>query len=197
MTIIVASVAEDLAFMGCDTRISFEDPIRHAAKMMPLPHMRAVVGHSGKVLHSGVLFSSCMECCSDFDELLERLPGIAHRCLREWPMETRYTAIAVGYSAKAARFIGRVWQAAGAEDPFLVHDIGAGEFACSIDWLDPRWSDKTKNLPAPGGPQSMAMFAKGMVRAVNDHYPGMCGGTFSVAQIHTDGSMTIRPVCEL
>lgn len=122
MTILNAWVGEDKALVGVDTEILGPGGARHSvSKLLPLPHMNAVLAGRGPNLMLSMAMTLCHASTADFDVIAAAMPEIlcvAHGMMLKavnespvlWGGDPRQldgvTIVFVGWSPSRRRMVG-------------------------------------------------------------------------------------------
>lgn len=200
MSILNAFLEPERALIGVDTQFAAQHGSpRQISKLMPLIHLNAIVACRGSVFIATALFAMCQVVGSDFDELLEAMPGFLEHVsdkAAEIPGRIGVTdkmpfdgqsVIAVGWSA--GRMIGRQFEQENRETGFVAEGFNPHYSA--------PWDESLPQFPDLKTREGMGVLARAQARLLREKCPDVAaGGRFIVAEI-TRNSMSIAPVCEL
>ena len=195
MSIVNAFIRHDLALVGVDTGGLNPDgaPIE-ASKIIFLPHLSAVVAFRGVMVTMMSAAPSILGFGGDFDQLAEGMPGIMtqamdiakqHIDIDSWG-GTNF--VLVGYSPKAGRMVGHVFDKRTGEQEITV----LNDETCAIG---PFWGiDDIKALNLNGDKVSMVKLAHDQFRLLGEREEGWRqagGGRFLIAEVR-QGSINIE-----
>lgn len=202
MSILDVWITPESALVGVDTETFAPDGTAASiSKMIPLPHMNAVLACRGHVLFFQAIFGACHASGGNFDALLDKMPellrGAFSMAMESAPLlgmeDTspldNQTIVLVGWSLRQGRMIGREYVQESREIGFMVDGITPYHLA--------PWDQSLSRLPDPKTPADMGELAKAQTQLLHDKAPGAAaGGRFLIAEISRQG-MKIEGVCDL
>jgi hypothetical protein len=199
-----AWVEPERALVGVDTEVAMlgVKALGSVNKLFILIHLNAVLAFRGNLRFAAVLLAHCQNPCSNFDELLDRMPAFVRIAFRQMTRSLslierirvgksldEQSVVLVGCSARAGRMIGRAYEQESRETGFVVEDLNP--------YYNAPWDVSLPQFPDLKTPQGMGVLARAQTRLLREKAPDVAtGGRFIVAEIRRD-SMTIATVCEL
>jgi hypothetical protein len=192
MTILNAWVGEDKALVGVDTEMLGPDGARHSvSKLLPLPHMNAVVACRGPNLMLSMAMTLCHASTADFDVIAAAMPGILHvahgmmlKAVNEspvlWSGDPRQldgvTIVFVGWSPSRRRMVGFEYEQETPAVGFVAGELSPLHSA--------PWDPTLPQDPDLSTRQGMAEYAKLQTDLLHRETPGAsAGGRFIVAEL--------------
>lgn len=204
MSILNAFVLPDVALFGVDTEVTMPDgSTEERGKMIPIPHLSAVVGFRGA---EPVIFSampSILTYRGDFDDLAANMPRIFAEALcasrlyavnlgrnREWAEHA--DIVLVGYSPKHGRMMGHAYK----NTPDVSEIQHYPDFPQAI--APEMTREEIQRLKIVADKAGMMKLAVDQCRITRERGPAgtPAGGRFFIAEIRK-GSITIEQACEL
>lgn len=209
MSIVNAFVSPECAVVCADTEAGPDGgPYTEVSKLVPLPHMNAVVAFRGSMLFlSGALTGMFVSGCG-FDELSRQMPDLlklsSDTAIRMLPRvdlagamtseEAGYgEAILVGFSPTVGRIVGHHFRRQTLDSGFVTTN--------NVSYFSaPAWNDvdlalpSLHNQPSREGLKELALAQMRLVRERNT--PGeAAGGRLIYAEIRRD-SMTVEAIMD-
>lgn len=189
MSILNVWLFRDRALVGVDTdAVSSEGQHYEVSKMLPIPHINAVLACRGSLALLGCVFVQLMiSDTGDFDVLADRLPAATQQAfdgpLRDLPPELHSAGdviVLVGWSPRLRRM--RTLE--------VSREPGAAVFTLEETeqhYIAP-WDPSIEGAPDPANLQSMMALAEAQVGLIRRTYPnGAAGGRLIMAVIYEKG----------
>lgn len=202
MSILNCWIEPERALVGVDTEVIGADGKFYAcSKMIPLPHVGAVLGARGGLLFFSTLVAACNVQGFEFDALADMMPDLCRNSLKgakeglsaagRGPIEgnDEHLVVLVGWSPRLGRMVGYDFDKTVEATEFI-----AGRIEPS---LAAPWDRSLGAFHEIRTPWQMATLAQAQCSLMNTLTPYAAGGgRFIVAEIERE-SMKIWPVADL
>jgi hypothetical protein len=190
LSLLNAWVTRGEAVVAVDTDGAAQDGARIvASKLLPIPHLNAVIGLRGQFAFLSLLFLRCASSSFEsFDEMLEALPVHLAAIDEHLPEElvSRVLGdrgnelIAVGWSDRQTRMLGRRFVKRGGAAEFEVADFRSH--------VSPWDKNAMAGLPVQS-PAAVERIARAQVQWMRSTFEAICGGKLIVCRVTRDSMM--------
>lgn len=210
MSIVNAFVTPECGVVCADTEAGPDGgPYIEVSKLVPLPHMSAVVAFRGSMLFLAGAVTGLFSLACDFDELAQHMPDLLQRSsdhaiemLPRVGLAEKMTseqagcgeAMLIGFSPVAGRIVGHLFRRITLDDGFVTHSHA--RYLSS-----PAWSDVDFDLPAISANvtrenmKALALEQSRLARARDTAGVATGGGRLIYAEVRRD-CMTIETIMD-
>lgn len=193
MTILNVSIAPDLGLVAVDTAVPTPSGgLTHVSKLMPLPHADAVVAARGHLLMLVMLSPRLQQVAGDFDNVLAALHDSAVQAFADSASACRghgagnlmdemgHEVVAVGYSPRAGRVLGVLYDRKAGGDGFAFTELD--------DFMQAPWDESLARFRGPTSTAAMVRLARAQARyARAQGHENTHGGRLVIAEVRRGG----------
>ncbi|MFA6312334.1 MAG: hypothetical protein WC681_12705 [Sterolibacterium sp.] len=208
MSIVQAFVHPDCGIVCADTEAGPDDgPYIEVSKLIPLPHMNAVIAGRGVMLFLASVVTGAFAAGCDFDELARQMPDLL-KLASDKAVELAPKLVAgaltseeagcgevviVGYSPARARIVGHHFRRQTLAEGFIANNN-------ITHFVAPSWADadlNLQNVSVPPSKEYIKTLALAQLRLTRERETAgiATGGRLIYAEIRQSG-MTIEPVMD-